>query len=132
MDQEKFDSWALVELFGHQRIVGRVTEATIGGCALLRVDVPARGDLAAFTKFYGNGAIYAMTPVSEAVAMAMLERIRPEPISRFDLPQIGPASAAAIDHDDDDDDDDDISDDDGPSVSETSGVETGLGSHGYR
>jgi hypothetical protein len=28
---EKFDSWCLIELFGHQRIAGRVTETTIAG-----------------------------------------------------------------------------------------------------
>jgi hypothetical protein len=39
-EQDKFDSWAVVELFGHQQIAGRVTEASIGGCSFLRVDVP--------------------------------------------------------------------------------------------
>jgi len=92
----KFDSWALVELFGHQKIVGRVTEATIGGCALLRVDVPADGDKQAYTKFYGNGAIYALTPVSEDVARRLLERVRPEPINRWELPLIAAPAAGAI------------------------------------
>ncbi len=42
--QQKFENWCLVELFGHQQIAGWVTEATIGGCALVRVDVPAIND----------------------------------------------------------------------------------------
>ncbi len=110
-ETDKFDTWALVELFGHQKIVGRVTEATIGGCALLRVDVPANGSEPAYTKFYGSGAIYAMTPVSEEIARTLLERIRPEPISRYDLPRINPPADVVLDHDssgwpgDDDDDD---------------------------
>jgi hypothetical protein len=86
-ETNKFDSWALVELFGHQKIVGRVTEATIGGCALLRVDVPAEGTEPAYTKFYGSGAIYAMTPVSEESALALLKRIRPEPTARPASPE---------------------------------------------
>ncbi len=101
-----FESWALVELFGHQKIVGRVSEAQIGGCAFLRVDVPADGETSPpFTKFYGNGAVYAMTPVTEAVAMGLLQRIRPEPVSRYDLPQIGgPASGDTFDNEDEDED----------------------------
>lgn len=41
MDTHKFESWCIVELFGHQRIAGLVTEQTIGGCNFVRVDVPA-------------------------------------------------------------------------------------------
>ncbi len=40
MTEQKFEAWAIVELFGHQKIAGRLTEQTIGGCHFLRVDVP--------------------------------------------------------------------------------------------
>lgn len=40
--QTKFDHWCIVESFGHERIAGRVTEQTIGGCSFIRVDVPRR------------------------------------------------------------------------------------------
>ena len=83
---QKFDQWALIELFGHQRIVGKVTEATIGGCAFLRVDVPASETESAYTKYYGNGAIYSMTPIAESIAMGLLERIRPRPVNVYELP----------------------------------------------
>ena len=43
-DKNGFNEWALVELFGHQKIVGKVTEATLAGGAFLRVDVPAFGE----------------------------------------------------------------------------------------
>jgi hypothetical protein len=98
---QKFDQWALIELFGHQRIVGKVTEATIGGCAFLRVDVPASETESAYTKYYGNGAIYSMTPIAENIAMGLLERIRPRPMSVYDLPQL---SNRRDDGEDDDDD----------------------------
>lgn len=68
MDTHKFESWCIVELFGHQRIAGLVTEQTIGGCNFVRVDVPAIGDVPAYTKLLGQGAIYAINPVSETVA----------------------------------------------------------------
>ena len=113
MTQQGFESWALVELFGHQKIVGKVTEAQMGGCSFLRVDVPAYESMAAFTKFFGNGAIYAMTPITETVAMAMLPRIRPEPLSPFDLPHLGaPPSRARIVADDGYDDHPEDGDDD--------------------
>jgi len=87
MEAEYFDSWAIVELFGHQKIAGRVTEATIGGCSFVRVDVPALDGAEAFTKFFGNGAIYSMTPTSEAVVRAALKQIRPEPVSVW-IPEV--------------------------------------------
>lgn len=82
---DKFESWAKVELFGHSVIVGKVSEAAIGGCNFLRVDVPSQGEHQAFTKFYGNGAVYAMTPVSEEVAMRLLNNYRATPINTYEL-----------------------------------------------
>ncbi len=95
-DSTAFESWALTELFGHQRIIGLVTEQTIGGCSFIRVDVPkvhpepSRGvdGAEAFTKFFGQGAIYAMTPISEDLARRMVESAKQKPISLWDLPQL--------------------------------------------
>lgn len=80
---EKFESWAIIELFGHAQIAGKVTEATIGGCSFLRVDVPDDDGNPGFTKFFGNGAIYSMTPCGEQVARAALKQIRPAPINVY-------------------------------------------------
>lgn len=95
-DNTKFDSWAVIELFGHQQIAGRVTEASIGGCSFLRVDVPdqpateahdfysARPALPAYTRYFGQGAIYALNPCSEHAARAMAAQIRARPPIAFD------------------------------------------------
>jgi hypothetical protein len=32
-ETNQFDQWAVIELFGHNRIAGRVTEQVIGGCS---------------------------------------------------------------------------------------------------
>ena len=83
-----FAEWCLVELFGHQKIVGKVSEATIAGGAFLRVDVPAFNGLQAFTRYYSPGAIYSINPVSEEVARGLMEQYRNVPVHRFELPQL--------------------------------------------
>jgi hypothetical protein len=87
-EKSSFNEWALVELFGHQKIVGKVSEATLAGGAFIRVDVPAFNKEPAFTRMYGPGAIYSINPVSEEVARGLQGMYRMEPVSRFELPQI--------------------------------------------
>lgn len=86
--QNGFNEWALVELFGHQKIVGRVSEATLAGGAFLRLDVPAVAENKAFTRFYGPSAIYSINPVTEEIALQLIQEYRNEPVSRFDLPKL--------------------------------------------
>lgn len=103
---ETFNEWALVELFGHQKIVGKVSEATLAGGAFLRVDVPAFNGEAGFTRYYGPSAIYSMSPVSEEIARGLMERYRNVPVSRYELPQIADkvqSGAASPYHDPDED-----------------------------
>jgi hypothetical protein len=113
-DKAKFEEWAVVELFGHQRIAGKVSEATIGGCAFVRVDVPdVPGDdvdaplrSRGYTKYFGNGAIYAMTPCDEDVArLAVAEIERYNVPVRVQMPvQRQLAGASARNESDEDDD----------------------------
>lgn len=86
--KQTFDEWALVELFGHQKIVGRITESSLAGGAFLRVDVPSYNKEQAFTRYFSPGAIYSINPVSEEVARGLMDRYRNEPVSRYELPQI--------------------------------------------
>lgn len=66
---EKFEQWGIVELMGHQRAAGRrLSEETVGGANMLRVDVP---DGETFrTAYYGASAIYALHVTDERVARA--------------------------------------------------------------
>lgn len=80
--------WALVELMGHQRIVGNVSESVVAGGAFLRVDVPESDGQPAFTRMYGSQAIYCISPVAEDVARELIKRCRPEPVSRWEVPQL--------------------------------------------
>jgi len=82
---QSFDQWAIVELFGHQRIAGRVSEQTVGGCAFVRVDVPECDGTPGYTKFYGNGAIYGMTITDEKTARAAVKHMAPIPLEAWTI-----------------------------------------------
>jgi len=77
----EFKQWAVVELFGHQQIAGFVTEQEIAGTSFVRVDVPGLDGAEGLSKLYGPAAIYCITPVSEEVAVAVVENLRPRPLN---------------------------------------------------
>jgi hypothetical protein len=86
MKNETFDSWAILELFGHRKLAGRVTEATLAGGSFLRIDVPGLDGETAATQFYGPSAIYAITPCEESVARRFAQDHQPAPVVRWELP----------------------------------------------
>lgn len=116
------DTWAIVELMGHSKIAGKISEHTMGGAVLLRVDVPPINGHDAYTRMYGVSAVYCITPTDEATAQAAARAFNVPPISpyvfRFETPQLeAKVSDYSDDHHDDDDfertydDPDDIDDD---------------------
>jgi hypothetical protein len=82
---ETFSNFAIVELMGRSVIAGLVTEAVIGGSPFIRVDVPEMNGIPAFTKFFGQGSIYCITPCDEATARAAVEGLRSKPINLYML-----------------------------------------------
>jgi hypothetical protein len=66
MDQNKTETWAIIELMGHGQTAGIIKTSDLGG--LLRVDVPM--DNGFRTEYYGEQAIYAVRIVSEEIARA--------------------------------------------------------------
>ena len=51
----------------------------------MRVDVPEVNGNQGFTKLYGQGAIYAITFVDEQIARAAVDKMRPRPVTPYDL-----------------------------------------------
>jgi hypothetical protein len=49
MNATPFETFAIVELFGHSIISGKVSEQVIGGASFVRVDVPAVDGTEAYT-----------------------------------------------------------------------------------
>lgn len=114
---QPFAEWAVIEIMGHKRFAGYVTEQSVGGASFIRVDVPdielKTGDqLPAFSKLFGASSIYCITPTTREAALAFAESIRAESFHRYELPKLGNVRTASnlheIDPDDitfDDDDD---------------------------
>lgn len=84
-EQSKFENHCIVELFGHQKIAGLVTEQLIAGQGFVRVDVPATKHHPAYTRLFGPSAIYSITPVTEEIAQAMQETIYAAPVTSYQI-----------------------------------------------
>jgi hypothetical protein len=74
--QQKFEEWALLELFGHQRTV--------------------------LTKYLNPSAIYAISPCDENVAVAAAQTIDAAPIKRYELKQLAAPGRFGFEEEEDD------------------------------
>lgn len=86
--EEQLDCWAIVELFGHNKIAGKIKTVSLAGGAMLRVDVPPVAEQKGYTRFFGNKAIYAINPVEEQIATAMAGQCRSELVQQYQLPRM--------------------------------------------
>lgn len=112
---EPYEGWTILELFGHRRLAGWVSEAELAGGKFIRIDVPGldghgpRSTVA--TQFYGPAAIYAITPTTEAMARAVARTCQPEPVHRWEMPPdraLAATTEAPRDDDPPDTNDDDL------------------------
>ncbi len=76
-DPEGMESWALVGLFGHQRIGGHLSEKVFPSAMPFRVDMPGlikdgRVVRQGFTRYFGPGAIYSIAPINEDMLRDLL------------------------------------------------------------
>src|SRR5688572_24728142 len=71
--EEAPPEYAIVEIFGHRRLAGRVMEVERFGAKLLRIDVPTEGDFAKgfTTQFYGGASLFSVTPTDLASVAKM-------------------------------------------------------------
>lgn len=86
--ENTFEAWALVELMGHNKIAGKVTEHKFGNQSMLRVDVPEVEDLPAFTKIIAVNAVYAINPLSETDAIDYAKHLKAKPLDLWDMSSI--------------------------------------------
>lgn len=104
-EAEPFDCWAIVELMGHVRLAGHLTEQQIAGGHFLRLDICKEEGPAVITQLIPpppGGPVYRITITTEAVARKIGARSVPEPVARWELE---PAKPWADDHDEPEDPD---------------------------
>jgi len=85
---DKFEQWAIVEIMGHQRLAGKVSEQAIGGASFIRVDVPEVAGCQPFTKLLGSSAIYAITITDEETARAAAGYFQQKPMDEWSARQM--------------------------------------------
>lgn len=107
-EQPEAPQWAVVELMGHIRLAGRLTEEERFGTKMGRLDIPVQGGCSGvsatfcpgfITQYFGGGSVYRITIVTEDVARHVAKQSDPAPVSAYEFPK---QLASASRHDDDD------------------------------
>jgi len=85
-----FSEWAVVEFMGHRRYAGLLSEHTIAGHGFLRLDVYIEGDTPVVSQLYSPSSVYCITPVAEDVARKVAKGSQPQPVTRWEVPELAP------------------------------------------
>lgn len=91
-DAPAFAEWVILEILGHRRLAGYLTEHQLAGHGFLRLDIPAADGEPATTQLYAPTSIYAIHPTTEAIARHIAQSYRPAPVQRWELPAAEPAA----------------------------------------
>jgi len=62
---ENIDCWALVEIFGHTKVAGRVTTRKVGVNVMIQVDVPKNETEFSHSQLFSPAAIFSINPTTE-------------------------------------------------------------------
>jgi hypothetical protein len=93
---------AIVELFGHQRMAGIVSDHQFGGASFVRVDVPETLSQKGFTRLLNPSAIYALNPCERSVMLSLAETLQVKPIELWEIGTLvkakSLANATGLDH----------------------------------
>lgn len=64
-NQETLETWAYIEIMGHNRIAGRVSERKVGIQVMLQVDVPKPDEGFSHTELFSPSSIFSIKPTTE-------------------------------------------------------------------
>lgn len=96
--------FAVVEIMGRRTRAGMISDATIGGATMLRIEHPTRADHTGeepLTEYYAPTAIFAIRPCSPEEATTVAGWAWAAPLDR---PALAAPFAELVDDDDPDDD----------------------------
>lgn len=100
-------TWAIVELMGHVRLAGRLSEEEKFGAKMGRLDIPTN-DGQFVSQFFGGGSVYRITFVTEEVARHVAKTTQSTPVSPWDFPKQLPTAMTVDDNEIDDSDSTDM------------------------
>ncbi len=63
---EDIQTWAFIEIFGHQKVAGRLTTRKLGTQCMFQVDVPKGETEFSHSELYGPASIFSIKPTTEA------------------------------------------------------------------
>lgn len=86
--KEGYSGWSILELMGHRRLGGYITETTLAGKGMLRIDIPGKDGARSATQLYSLESVYCLTPSGEAEARAVALRSIVEPVARWEMPRL--------------------------------------------
>ena len=107
-EQDKFQGWAILEVLGHRKLGGMLSETQIAGHGFLRIDFPrvverdgqyVRDGADIGTQFYPPAAIFCITPTTEPMACAVARCNHPQPVTRYELPAVSAPVPLVLDDD---------------------------------
>jgi hypothetical protein len=88
------EGYAILELLGHRRLAGWLSEQEIAGHGFIRLDTSTEGG-SLVTSFHAPASVYAITPCTEEIARE-IARSAPKPVERWDLRGLLPAETARM------------------------------------
>ena len=110
-NDEPLHCWAFIEIMGHSKIAGRVTERKIGPNVMIQVDVPKLDTEFLCTKLFNPASLFSITPTNEEWCRKWAKQV-----ANYDLkplpyipeaPRLDVTAASESEPDDDDCDYDD-------------------------
>jgi hypothetical protein len=63
--EEAIDTWAFLEVLGHQQLAGRLSTRKFGNDSMFQVDVPSGDKEMACSRLFSPAAIFSITPTTE-------------------------------------------------------------------
>jgi hypothetical protein len=78
---EALSDWAIVEIMGHEKLAGQVSQASVAGMPMLRVQVPATDKAPGFERLLSGPSIFSLTPVTESVARIVVASLQKTAVS---------------------------------------------------
>lgn len=105
-----FEGWAILEVMGHRKLAGYLSEQVIAGASFIRLDVMQPDGTPILTQYYNPASVYCITPTTQILASKLAVKNQPAPVTRWELSLPPPASSSTSDwvqgFEDDEDDND--------------------------